>query len=222
MADTAWSRDPGPDGWSRPTSVRSASAGNARPDPRADRERRAGRPDHGDPRSPHDPRSTRQDYAAAPHTSWASPADTRHPAADTRRPASDRHPAAVAHPPARGRGVSALLAVLALVAATVLGIFVDAARGQQLGTGFNAGIIAGSVLAVLMVRRAGLFPVVVAPPIVYSLGAGISLYLRSGGLHDHGVLIDAATNWLVYGFPAIAAATAAVLIIGGIRLVIRR
>ena len=46
--------------------------------------------------------------------------------------------------------------------------------------------------------------------------------MRSHGLDDRGVLIDAATNWLVYGFPAIAGATAAVLIIAGIRLIIRR
>jgi len=32
------------------------------------------------------------------------------------------------------------------------------------------------------------------------------------------VLLDAAANWLVYGFPAIAGATAAVLIIAGIRM----
>jgi len=36
------------------------------------------------------------------------------------------------------------------------------------------------------------------------------------------VLIDAASNWLVYGFPAIAGATAVVLIVAGIRLIIRR
>jgi hypothetical protein len=84
------------------------------------------------------------------------------------------------------------------------------------------GIIAGAVLSVLLVRRSAMFPVVVAPPIVYSLAAGISLYIRSSGLSDHSVLLDAATNWLVYGFPAIAAATAAVLIIAGIRLIVRR
>lgn len=120
------------------------------------------------------------------------------------------------------RGLPGWAALLVLVGATVAGILVDAARGQQLGSGFNIGIIAGSVLAILIVRRSGMFPAVVAPPIVYSLGAGISLYLRSSGLHDRGVLIDAATNWLVYGFPAIAAATAAVLIIAGIRLIAHR
>ena len=114
------------------------------------------------------------------------------------------------------------MGLVVLAALTTLGILFDAVRGHQLGTGFNVGIIAGSVIAILVVRRSGMFPVVVAPPIVYSLGAGISLYFRSGGLHDHGVLIDAATNWLVYGFPAIAAATASVLIIAGIRLITRR
>lgn len=122
----------------------------------------------------------------------------------------------------RERGLPGWAGLLVLVGITTLGILFDALRGHQLGVGFNAGIIAGSIIAILVVRRSGMFPVVVAPPIVYSLGAGISLYLRSSGLHDRGVLIDAATNWLVYGFPAIAAATASVLIIAGIRLVIRR
>jgi hypothetical protein len=48
------------------------------------------------------------------------------------------------------------------------------------------------------------------------------VYLRSGGLHDRRALYDAASNWLVYGFPAIAAATAAVLIIAGIRMLSSR
>jgi hypothetical protein len=113
-------------------------------------------------------------------------------------------------------------ALLVLVAVMVLGIVIDGIRGQQLGTGFDLGIVLGSIVAIIVVRRSGMFWVVIAPPIVYSLGAGISLYARSGGLHDRGVLIDAATNWLVYGFPAIAAASAAVLIIAGIRLITRR
>ena len=104
----------------------------------------------------------------------------------------------------------------------VLGIVIDSFRGEQLSTGFDLGIILGSAVAILVVRRSGMFWVVVSPPIVYSLGAGVSLYVRSGGLHDRGVLIDAATNWLVYGFPAIAAASATVLIIAGIRLILRK
>ena len=76
-----------------------------------------------------------------------------------------------------------------------------------------------SVVAILVVRRSHMFPIVIAPPIVYSAAALFQLYLRSGGLHDKKVVLDAAANYLVYGFPAIAAATAAVLIIAGIRLI---
>jgi fumarate reductase subunit D len=46
--------------------------------------------------------------------------------------------------------------------------------------------------------------------------------VRSSGLHDKKVVLDAAANYLVYGFPAIAAATAAVLIIAGIRMITRK
>jgi hypothetical protein len=67
-----------------------------------------------------------------------------------------------------------------------------------------------------------MFPVVIAPPIVYSGAALFQLYVRSSGLSDRKVILDAAANYLVYGFPAIAAATAAVLIIAGIRLIVRK
>jgi hypothetical protein len=67
-----------------------------------------------------------------------------------------------------------------------------------------------------------MFPVVIAPPIVYSGAALFQLYIRSSGLNDRKVVLDAAANYLVYGFPAIACATAAVLIIAGIRLITRK
>ena len=79
-----------------------------------------------------------------------------------------------------------------------------------------------SIVAVLIVRRSHMFPIVIAPPIVYTLAAVFQLYLRSSGLHDKKVVYDAASNYLVYGFPAIAAATAAVLIIAGFRLITRK
>ncbi len=67
-----------------------------------------------------------------------------------------------------------------------------------------------------------MFSVVVAPPLVYFVASAVVLYVRSGGLSNRSRLIDAAINWLVYGFPAIAAATAAVLIIAGIRMITHR
>jgi hypothetical protein len=58
--------------------------------------------------------------------------------------------------------------------------------------------------------------------LVYFVASAGLLYIRSSGLQDRSRLLDAAINWLVYGFPAIAGATAAVLIIGGLRLLLRR
>ena len=153
--------------------------------------------------------------------------------AERRRRAAGR--AAPAEAPRRARGPAQCAARRSRSAACppgrrcllLVGVLSWAPRSTRCATsssstGFNIGIIVASIVAILVVRRSGMFWVVVSPPIVYSLGAGITLYMRSGGLHDRGVLIDAATNWLVYGFPAIAAATAAVLIIAGVRLITRR
>lgn len=116
------------------------------------------------------------------------------------------------------RGVAGWFAVLVLIAISAIGGAVDLASGSQVRGGFNVGIVVASIVAVIIVRRRAMFPVVVAPPLVYFAASAIMLYARSGGLHDRKVLLDAAANWLVYGFPAIAGATAAVLIIAGIRM----
>lgn len=131
----------------------------------------------------------------------------------SREPVHDRLPE---------RGLPGWAALLLLVVVAGIGGIIDAISGAQVRGGFNWGIVIASVIAILAVRRSGMFPVVIAPPIVYSAGSAGMLYVRSSGLHDKKVLFDAAANWLVYGFPAIAGATAAVLIIAGIRLIAHR
>jgi hypothetical protein len=121
--------------------------------------------------------------------------------------------------PATERGLAAWAALLLLVTVAGVGGLIDTISGAQVRGGFNIGIIVAGVLAILAVRRSDMFPIVIAPPLVYAGASAAMLYLRSGGLHDRQVLFDGAANWLVYGFPAIAAATAAVLVIAGIRLV---
>ena len=113
-------------------------------------------------------------------------------------------------------------ALLVLLAIAAIGGVIDTLSGSQVRGGFNVGIVVASIAAILLVRRSAMFPVVIAPPLVYAGASAAMLYLRSGGLHDKKVLFDGAANWLVYGFPAIAAATAAVLIIAGIRLITHR
>ena len=120
------------------------------------------------------------------------------------------------------RGLPWWAALLLLIAIAGVGGLIDTLGSIQVKGGFNVGIVAASIVAVIAVKRSQVFPIVIAPPIVYT-GAAISqLYIRSSGLNDRKVVLDAAANYLVYGFPAIAAATAAVLIIAGLRLILRK
>jgi hypothetical protein len=136
---------------------------------------------------------------------WSASAATEEPAATTEE-----------------RGVPGWLAVLVLIGITGIGGLIDLLQGTTIKGAFNIALIVGSVVAILIVRRHSMFSVVVAPPLVYFVASAVVLYVRSGGLSNRSRLIDSAINWLVYGFPAIAGATGAVLIIAGIRMIMRR
>jgi hypothetical protein len=136
------------------------------------------------------------------------------------RAAADR--SAVAEAPS-GYGVPSWVALLVMMIGAAIGVAIDVTgSGSTVRGGLNIAIIIASVLAIIVVRKRAMFPIVIAPPIVFSIGFGVMIYIRSGGLHDSRARFDVAANWLVYGFPAMAAATAAVLIIAGLRLIIRR
>jgi hypothetical protein len=160
------------------------------------------------------------------HSAAAAPVEqpsSRRPAAPAEQ-APGQHPgiqrAQVQRAPERGLPGWAALLVLLVIAG--IGGVIDTISGAQVRGGFNYGIVIASFIAILLVKRSAMFPIVVSPPLVYSAASAVMLYARSSGLHDRRVLFDAAANWLVYGFPAIAAATAAVLIVAGIRLIVRR
>jgi fumarate reductase subunit D len=128
---------------------------------------------------------------------------------------------------ARGRrnrsepGLPGWAAVLLLVVIAGIGGVIDQVTGSNIRGAFSYALVAASLIAILAVKRGQMFGVVIAPPLVYFVASGAKLYL-SGGLHDRKVLFDAASSWLVYGFPAIAGATAIVLVIAGIRMIARR
>jgi len=132
-----------------------------------------------------------------------------------RMPRSGRHKASE-------RGLPGWAALLILIGIAGLGGLIDTATNLQVRGFFNVGIVVASTIAILAVRRSDMLPVVLAPPIVYSLAAMFMLYVRSGGLHNRHEVINAALNYLVYGFPAIAIATGVVLVIAAIRLIARR
>ena len=224
------------DGWSQARPVRPSDPHPSHPVPTASRDDR-------DPQYPRS-RSTPRVVVPAPDTQQrpsprpnGTPDRRVDPAPQSNRWEPPQSPAEPRHAPATAwqqlretaaadqvqeRGLPGWAALLVLLAIAGVGGLIDMINGTHVRGGFNIGIIVASVVAILVVRRSAMFPVVVAPPIVYSAASGFLLYVRSGGLHDRKVLIDTAANWLVYGFPAIAAATAAVLIIAGIRIIIRR
>jgi hypothetical protein len=122
----------------------------------------------------------------------------------------------------RESGLPGWLAVLLLIAIAGVGGLIDSLSGSGIRGVFNWSLVLASLVAILLVRRSQMFGVVIAPPLVYFVASAGLLYVRTGGLHNRGKLIDAATNWIVYGFPAIAGATAVVLVVAGIRLIARR
>jgi hypothetical protein len=120
------------------------------------------------------------------------------------------------------RGLPWWGAMIILIGIAGFGELIDSLASIQVKSGFNIGIVVASIIAIIAVRRSHMFPVVVAPPIVYSTAALAQVYFRSNVLGQSHVFLDAAANYLVYGFPAIAASSAAVLIIAGIRLIARK
>lgn len=119
-------------------------------------------------------------------------------------------------------GLPGWAAVLVLIVIAGIGGIIDQISGASIQGAFNWGLVFASLVAILVVRRGQMFPVVIAPPLVYFVASAAKLYFTSNGLKDRAALTDAAANWLVYGFPAIAAATAVVLLIAGVRLIVRR
>ena len=120
------------------------------------------------------------------------------------------------------RGVRGLVAFAILLVVSGIGGYLDMRSGAQVKGSFGIALVAGSFLAIVCVKRSAMFPIVVAPPLVYFGAAATVLYARSHGLSNRSALINGAINWLVYGFPAIAGATAAVLIVAGVRMIIRK
>ena len=120
-------------------------------------------------------------------------------------------------PPASGgptlTGVGAVL-VLAGIAA-VAGVL-DVLAGSSLRLIFACGLVLGALIASLLVVRRDVLMVVFAPPLVFVAASGVAVLLGRG--ESGGTLIDLATSWLVYGFPAMAVATG----VAGVVALVRR
>ena len=118
----------------------------------------------------------------------------------------------------RRRPFGAVRAVLLLSAVALVGGAVDVVTGTGLRLGFAIGLTFGSLLAAMLVHRPGLLTVVFAPPLVFLAASLVFVLFSPGGSGGTGRLLDAATGWLVYGFPTMATATGVAVVTAGIRV----
>lgn len=117
-----------------------------------------------------------------------------------------------------GAGALALAFVV-----TLLGGSIDLVTGTGLRRAFAIALVLGAVLAALLVRTKDLFVVVVSPPLIYILVSLLATIPHANGAFDSKTKFSALlANWLVYGFPEMAAATGLAAAIAVIRVLAKR
>lgn len=119
-------------------------------------------------------------------------------------------PPAAGGPSLTGVGAVLLLAGIAAVAGVL-----DVLAGSSLRLIFACGLVLGALISSLLVRRRDLLMVVFAPPLVFVAASAVAVALGRGA--SGGTLIDLATSWLVFGFPAMAIATGVAAVVWLIR-----
>jgi len=114
-----------------------------------------------------------------------------------------------------GPSMSGTGAVLLLTGIAGVAGVLDVLAGSSLRLIFAAGLVLGAVLAALLVIRRDLLTVVFAPPLVFVVASAVAVLLGRG--ESGGGLVDLVASWLVYGFPAMAAATGAAAVVALVR-----
>jgi hypothetical protein len=177
-----------------------------------------GRPD----RSPH--RSDAVEYSGS--SSARRPADppARGATSGRARPDDRRDASAgarvrtAAAEQADGGRVRGFVAVLGMFLITLAGAGIDSFVGIGLGLVTLGALVGATVLAMLVVRRRDLITVVVAPPLVFMTVAAMNIALAPSASFN----LPTIATLLVRGFPTMALATGAALVLGLIRLAARR
>lgn len=131
----------------------------------------------------------------------------------------DQQPSAPGVTPASSARVTLTLggAIVLLLLVGATGAAVDLLLGAHLDVGTLVMLPVGAFLAALLVRRRGLFLVVVAPPLAYLVLTGLALVVSGTGLGLTGLAAG-----VVFGFPTMAVATLLAVIVAGLRQVTGR
>jgi hypothetical protein len=119
---------------------------------------------------------------------------------------------------ASGRGLRGFVAVLAVFLVTLGGAAVDSFTGNGLGMITLVSLVASTAVAVLLVRRRDMISVVLAPPLVFTAVAGLNIALAP----SVSLSLPTAATLMIRGFPTMAVATAAAVVLTLVRLATRR
>ncbi|MEO7193389.1 MAG: DUF6542 domain-containing protein [Pseudonocardiaceae bacterium] len=121
-------------------------------------------------------------------------------------------------------GLAWWAATLCALGLTGIGAFVDLERVNHLGIVFQLCYFLGCLLAVVVVRRKGLFGPMVAPPLILAVAVPGTV-LAVSSRHPSGGMIATALavgTPLITDFPTMAITTGITVAIGTLRLIIQR
>jgi hypothetical protein len=117
-----------------------------------------------------------------------------------------------------GGRIRGMIAVLGAFLVTLAGAGADSFVGIGLGTITLICLVASTVFATLLVRRRDLLSVVVSPPLVFVAVAAVNIGLAPSAHFN----LPTIATLLVRGFPTMAIATGAAIVLALFRLVARR
>ncbi len=194
-------------------------------------ERRASAPGHGTRMGDGRPVADSRPPAVRPQQRTPSPA--AHPPVDRSGPeaparsarAGDRTAPEAGRVASRGAaredtgtGLRGALAVLGVFVITLAGGAVDSFLGVGLGTLTLVTLVAASAVGTLLVRKRDLLSLVVAPPLVFVLVAVVNIGLAPSASLN----LPTLATILIRGFPTMAVATVAALVVAIVRWAARR
>src|SRR5215218_4790065 len=144
---------------------------------------------------------------------WAE--DGRPVGPDSERPGTRRPPAAERPAPQSGSRLRGVVAVLGVFFMTAAGGAADWFMGGGLGLITLVVLVAATSIATLVVRRRDVLSVVLCPPLVFVAVAGVNIGLSSGV----SLSLPTVATILIRGFPTMAVATGAAVVLGLVRLI---
>lgn len=108
--------------------------------------------------------------------------------------------------------------VVLIIVVTAIGASADVILNDKVGIWSGVALIIGAFFASLMTRKSDLLSVIVAPPIIYTFFAALSVWLTS----TNSISVTALADVAVSGFAPMALATGVAALLGGIKLLTTR